>query len=63
MRNNIIETLIGAIVLVVTGRFLYFAFIHANISTNGGKDYLIKFDKVDGLAVGGDVKISGIKVG
>jgi len=63
MKNNIVETLIGAIVLVVTGSFLYFAFNHANVSTNGGKDYLVKFDKVDGLSVGGDVKISGIKVG
>ncbi|NOZ42263.1 MAG: outer membrane lipid asymmetry maintenance protein MlaD [Alphaproteobacteria bacterium] len=63
MKNNIVETLIGAIVLVVTASFLYFAFNHANVSTSGGKDYVIKFDKIDGLSVGGDVKISGIKVG
>ena len=63
MKNNIVETLMGAIVLVVAGSFLYFAFSHANVSTNGGKNYIVKFDKVDGLSVGGDVKISGIKVG
>lgn len=63
MKNNIVETLMGAIVLVVAGSFLYFAFNHANVSTNGGKNYIVKFDKVDGLSVGGDVKISGIKVG
>ncbi len=63
MRNNLVETLMGAIVVVIASGFLYFAFSHANISTNGGKTYVVKFDKVDGLATGGDVKISGIKVG
>ncbi|MCF8473781.1 MAG: MlaD family protein [Emcibacter sp.] len=63
MRNNLVETLMGAIVLIITGGFLYFAFSHSSLSSNGGKIYLAKFDKVDGLSVGGDVKISGIKVG
>ncbi len=63
MGNNIVETLMGAIVLVIAGGFLYFAFNHANVSANGGKTYIAKFDKVDGLSVGSDVKISGIRVG
>ncbi len=63
MKNNIVETLMGAVVLVVAGSFLYFAFSHSSVSANGGKSYVVKFDKVDGLSVGGDVKISGIKVG
>jgi len=63
MKNNLVETLMGAVILVVAASFLYFAFSHSNVSTNGGKDYLVKFDKVDGLSVGSDVKISGIKVG
>lgn len=63
MKNNIVETLMGAIILVVAGSFLYFAFSHANVAADGGKSYIVKFDKVDGLSVGGDVKISGIKVG
>ena len=63
MGNNIVETLMGAVVLLVTGSFLYFSFNHANISTNGGVMYKAVFDKVDGLAVGSEVRISGIKVG
>ncbi|PCJ34113.1 MAG: outer membrane lipid asymmetry maintenance protein MlaD [Alphaproteobacteria bacterium] len=63
MKNNIVETLMGAVVLVVAASFLYFAFSHSSVTTNGGKSYVVKFDKVDGLSVGGDVKISGIKVG
>lgn len=63
MKNNIVETLMGALVLAVAASFLSFAFNHAAVSTSDGKNYLVKFDKVDGLSVGGDVKISGIKVG
>ena len=63
MRNNLVETLMGAIVLVIASSFLYFAFSHSGVSTNGGKVYIAKFDKIDGLSVGSDVKISGIKVG
>ncbi len=63
MKNNLVETLMGAIVLCITGGFLYFAFSNTGVSAVGGTTYLARFDKVDGLAVGGEVKISGINVG
>ncbi|WP_321391029.1 outer membrane lipid asymmetry maintenance protein MlaD [Emcibacter sp.] len=63
MRSNLVETLVGAVVLFVAGSFLYFAYTHANLSNNGGYHLKAKFDKVDGLAVGSDVRVSGIKVG
>lgn len=63
MRNNLVETLMGAVVLVITGGFLYFAFSNAGVGGAGGNTYFAHFDKIDGLATGGEVKISGIKVG
>lgn len=63
MRNNLVETIMGAVVLVITGGFLYFAFSNANVGGAGGNVYFAHFDKIDGLAVGGEVKISGINVG
>jgi phospholipid/cholesterol/gamma-HCH transport system substrate-binding protein len=63
MRNNIVETIMGAIVLIVTGSFLYFAFNHSKASSSAGYMLTAKFDKIDGLSIGGDVKISGINVG
>jgi len=63
MRNNVVETMMGAVVLLITGGFLYFAFNNAGVGAVDGTKYLASFDKVDGLAVGGEVKISGIKVG
>ncbi|MBT5073811.1 MAG: outer membrane lipid asymmetry maintenance protein MlaD [Kordiimonadaceae bacterium] len=63
MRNNVVETMMGAIVLLITGGFLYFAFSNSGVGAVGGTTYLARFDKIDGLAIGGEVKISGINVG
>ena len=63
MRNNVVETMMGAIVLLITGSFLYFAFNNAGVGAVSGTTYLARFDKIDGLAIGGEVKISGINVG
>ena len=63
MRNNLVETLVGAVVLFVTFSFLYFAFNNSSTNSAEGSTYLATFDKTDGLSVGADVKISGITVG
>lgn len=63
MRNNFVETVMGAVVLVITGGFLYFAFSNSGVGAASGTTYTAVFDKIDGLAIGGEVKISGINVG
>ncbi|HWA92040.1 MAG TPA: outer membrane lipid asymmetry maintenance protein MlaD [Rhizomicrobium sp.] len=63
MQNNTVETLIGAIVIAVAAGFLYFAYSSTNASSLSGYDVQAKFQRVDGLAVGTDVKLSGIKIG
>lgn len=63
MRNNMIETLMGAVVLAVAGFFLVFAYSSSGMKTSGGTPYHAQFDRIDGLNVGNDVRISGVKVG
>lgn len=65
MNNNITETIVGAIVLFVAAYFLYYAYgtTQGNSSVQNGYTVVAKFDRVDGLNPGSDVKISGIKVG
>lgn len=63
MGKNLIETLMGAVVLVVAGLFLIFAYSTTNVRTVRGYDLVAKFERVDGLPVGGDVRLSGIKIG
>ena len=64
MASNAAETLIGALVLAVAGGFLVYAANTADVSV-GGDGYALKADfrKAEGLSVGGDVQISGVKVG
>jgi len=63
MTRNLLETLLGAIVLIVAIGFLVFAYNTSQVDRNGGYELVARFDKVDGLERGSDVRISGIKVG
>ncbi len=63
MGGNLVETLIGAAVLAVAAMFLTFGYQSTTVAGNGGFPVYAKFDRVDGLGVGSDVRMSGIKVG
>jgi len=63
MNGNAVETLIGAVVLAVAGAFLFFAYNSAGVGRETGYQLKAAFDRVDGLNVGSDVRLSGIKVG
>ena len=63
MSRNLLETLLGAVVLIVAVGFLAFAYNSSQIEQTGGYQLIARFDKVDGLERGSDVRISGIKVG
>ena len=63
MRRNLIETLMGAVVLAVAVIFIVFAYSKAEIGTVDGYEIKAKFDRIDGVRPGTDVRMSGIKVG
>lgn len=63
MSHNAIETIMGAVVLVVAAFFLFFAYSTSRPPSLSGYDVTARFERVDGLRDGGDVRISGIKVG
>lgn len=64
MGGNLVETLIGAVVLAVATVFLVFAYSTAGVrSTVTGYEVTARFDRIDGLATGSDVRLSGIKIG
>jgi phospholipid/cholesterol/gamma-HCH transport system substrate-binding protein len=63
MTRNLLETLLGAVVLIVAVGFLAFAYSSSQVKESGGYQLLARFDKIDGLERGSDVRISGIKVG
>ena len=63
MGRNAVETVMGAVVLMVAAFFVYFTYTSANVQTVRGYDITARFLKIGGLNEGSDVRISGIKVG
>lgn len=63
MSSNLVESLIGALVLVVAGWFLLFAYERTDGAVSGGYELVARFDQIDGIGVGSDVRLAGIKVG
>ena len=63
MNNSVVETLIGAAVIAVAAFFLVFAYSSTGSAPVSGYDVVAKFNRADGVNVGTDVRLSGIKVG
>jgi len=63
MGRNLVETLMGAVVLGVAIAFLVFAYSRGGLKTEDGYMLIGKFDRIDGLKEGSDVRMSGIKIG
>lgn len=64
--RNIAEILTGAVVVLVAGIFLVYALGQSGRSLGGsgpGITLSAKFDRIDGLTPGADVRIGGVKVG
>jgi len=61
--KNIVETILGAIVLVVAIGFLFFAYKTTNLNADKGYELTANFSQIDGLEIGSAVKVAGIKVG
>lgn len=58
------ETLLGAAVTLVAVGFFVFAAAQAGQTRGGaGYDLTARFQRVDGVATGSDVRVSGVKVG
>lgn len=63
MHRNVIETVMGALVLVIAAVFLFFTYSTAQVRAVAGYEVTAKFDHIEGVREGGDVRVSGIKVG
>ena len=61
--NNIAETVIGAVVVAVAVLFLAFIYTRAGSAGLSGYEIQARLPRVDGLGVGTDVRLAGIKIG
>ncbi len=62
-QRSLAETLTGAVVLVVAVGFLGYAVANTGRTPVSGYPLHARFDRIDGLAVGADVRVAGVKVG
>jgi phospholipid/cholesterol/gamma-HCH transport system substrate-binding protein len=63
MTGNVIETVMGGVVLVVAALFLFFAYSTSQVRAVQGYELSAQFDSVSGIHDGSDVRIAGVKVG
>jgi phospholipid/cholesterol/gamma-HCH transport system substrate-binding protein len=63
MRGNVIETVMGAVVILAAALFLVFAYKTSQLRAVSGYEVSADFTRVDGIRQGSDVRISGIKIG
>lgn len=63
--RSIAEMLAGALVLAVAVGFLGYALLHSGRSVVSAEGTLLtaRFDRIDGLTNGADVRVAGVKVG
>ena len=62
-QRNLTELVAGAVVLLVAAGFLGYAVAHTGRASVGGYTLHAKFDRIDGLSDGSDVRMAGVKVG
>lgn len=65
MQKNFIETLAGLVVLSVAALFIWMAYDQGIVEGEVKDGYLVNavFDSIDGIEMGCDVRVSGVKVG
>ena len=63
MKTNLLEVVMGAVVLLACAVFAIFAYNMGRCHPTEGYEVIAKFDRIDGLRSGSDVRIGGVKVG
>jgi len=63
MKRNVVETVLGAVVILVAVVFLVFSYRTGDVASMSGYQITADFSNTGGLKVGDEVQISGVKVG
>ncbi|MDZ4323376.1 MAG: outer membrane lipid asymmetry maintenance protein MlaD [Alphaproteobacteria bacterium] len=63
MKTNVLEVTMGAVILVVFAFCIIFAYSTSQWQPSTGYEVIARFDRIDGIMRGSDVRLSGVKVG
>lgn len=64
MGRHVIETILGAVVLIVAGIFVFISYKSGNVAQNtSGYRLRAEFHEIGNVSIGSDVRVGGIKIG
>ena len=63
MKSNTFEAIVGAFVIIISVVFLFFGFSTMKIQNSDNYDVSALFNRIDGIKIGSDIRMSGIKIG
>lgn len=64
MNNNMVETAVGALVILIAAGFFAFVYNTTDVGQGaGGYKVIAEFENVEGISIGSDIRMAGIKVG
>ena len=64
INRNVTEILIGAVVVITAVWFIYFVSVNTSIVSNDENYNLAaEFRSVEGISIGTDVRLAGVKIG
>ena len=63
MKSNIFEAIVGAFVIFLSVVFLFFGFSTMKLQNSDNYNLSALFNRIDGIKIGSDIRMSGIKIG
>ena len=63
MKSNTFEAIVGAFVIIIYVVFLFFGFSTMKIQNSDSYNVSALFNRIDGIKIGSDIRMSGIKIG
>ncbi len=64
MQSSVVETIVGAIVIAIAAIFFTYVYTTTDLGKGrGGYNIYAAFDNIEGISVGSDIRLAGIKVG
>ena len=63
MKSNIFEAIVGALVIFLSVVFLFFGFSTMKLQNSDNYNISALFNRIDGIKIGSDIRMSGIKIG
>ena len=63
MKSNTFEAIVGAFVIILSLVFIFYGFSTMKLQNSDNYNIYALFNRIDGIKIGSDIRMSGIKIG